>query len=132
VETLISGHRVDRLHDLLSNNPGRPDILWRWVTKIIPDPDTPLLSLLEGMLHKNPKQRPSISVVVSELHRLGGAQQSYHGNCCKDPSQAPIYTYSLGIDFRDLSAYSVSDYTSQDQHSIEVDISDPVPNLYYS
>jgi hypothetical protein len=124
---------MDKLHDILSDNIGRPGPLWQWVRQIMPDPDTPFLSLLRGMLHKNPKQRSTINVVVSELDRLEEETDHwYHGPCCKEPRHPPVYTYSLGVDLSDLSLYS-SDYTSQDQHCMDVDIPSAVSKyLHYS
>ena len=84
------------------------------------------------MLHKNPKQRPTVSEVVGELDRLEEETDHwYHGPCCKEPRHPPVYTYSLGIDFSDLSLCSTSDYMSQDQHCMDVDIPDAGSYMNY-
>jgi hypothetical protein len=106
----------------------------QWLKQIIPDPNTPILRLLRGMLHKDPKQRPTVSGVVSELDRLEEETDHwYHGPCCKEPRHPPpVYTYSLGVDLSNLSLYSTGDYTSQDQHCMDVDIPSAVSNSFYA
>jgi hypothetical protein len=85
------------------------------------------------MLHKNPKQRPTVNEVVRELDSLEEVTDHwYHGPCCKEPRHPPPYTYSLGVDLSDLSLCSTGDYSSQDQHCMDVGIPSADLNLYYT
>ena len=42
-----------------------------------------IMSLIKWMLVNDPDERPDMRTVNSQLHMLGGLDQSYHASCCK-------------------------------------------------